>query len=231
MVASAPIHVFLEFYKPVFRTIFFPSHCLLSDITIMKTTDSKERMNPVGIAVINPRKEYWRSRESNRWPPVLKSATLPTELWGSSVIGKKTLTFSHISVITEDVDLTLSQRTNFRHFQTERVCRRQFKIWWKWVLQKGRKTLWEKEKLLVTSNFSFSHSVFQRLVLQTRENHGLFGNGLKLRLKSVPNKKCGLDRIESISRWPNNYYLTNSHTVTPFDASGKQAFWKHYPFR
>ena len=87
MAASAPIHVFLEFYKPVFHTIFFPSHCLLSDITIMKTMDSKERgVNPVGIAIINPRKEYWRSWESNQWPPVLKSATLPTELWGSSVI-------------------------------------------------------------------------------------------------------------------------------------------------
>ena len=40
------------------------------------------------------------------------------------------------------------------------------------------KTLWEKEKLLVTSNFSFSHSVFKRLVLQTRKNQGLFGKGL-----------------------------------------------------
>ena len=35
-------------------------------------------------------------------------------------------------------------------------------------------TLWEKEKLLVTTNFSFFHSVFKRLVLQTRKNHGLF---------------------------------------------------------
>ena len=35
-------------------------------------------------------------------------------------------------------------------------------------------TLWEKEKLLVTSNFSFSCSVFKRLVLQTHENKGLF---------------------------------------------------------
>ena len=42
----------------------------------------------------------------------------------------------------------------------------------------GKKTLREKEKLLVTSNFSFSHSVFKRLVLQTRKNQGLFGKGL-----------------------------------------------------
>ena len=42
----------------------------------------------------------------------------------------------------------------------------------------GLKILCEKEKLLVTSNFSFSHSVFKRPVLQTRENQGLFGKGL-----------------------------------------------------
>ena len=34
----------------------------------------------------------------------------------------------------------------------------------------------EQEKLLVTSNFSFSHSVFK--ILQTCENQGLFGKGL-----------------------------------------------------
>ena len=35
------------------------------------------------------------------------------------------------------------------------------------------------QTLLVTSNYSFSHSVFKRLVLQKRKNQGLFGNGLK----------------------------------------------------
>ena len=37
--------------------------------------------------------------------------------------------------------LTLSQTTNFRFFQTERVCRQQFQIWRKWqkVLHTGRK--------------------------------------------------------------------------------------------
>ena len=49
----------------------------------------------------------------------------------------------------------------------------------------GLKTLCEKEKLLVTSNFSFSHSVFKRLVLQTHKNQGLFGKGLKCRLQFV----------------------------------------------
>ena len=40
------------------------------------------------------------------------------------------------------------------------------------------KTLREKEKLLVTSNFSFYNSVFNRLVPQTRKNQSLFVKGL-----------------------------------------------------
>ena len=44
----------------------------------------------------------------------------------------------------------------------------------------GLTTLWEKEKLLVTSNFSFSHSVFKRLVSQGRQTVSLCGNGLIL---------------------------------------------------
>ena len=44
----------------------------------------------------------------------------------------------------------------------------------------GQKTVWEKEKLLITSIFSFSHGVFKRPVLQTRKHQGLFGKGLTL---------------------------------------------------
>ena len=47
---------------------------------------------------------------------------------------------------------------------------------------------YKKEKLLIMINFSFSHSVFQRFLLQTRKNQGLFGKGLRL------------FQIESISR-------------------------------
>ena len=50
--------------------------------------------------------------------------------------------------------------------------------------------MWEKEKLLVTSNFSFSHSVFNRPVLQTRENQGLFGKGLNHILSYFDIQKC-----------------------------------------
>ena len=61
-------------------------------------------------------------------------------------------------------------------------CRRQIQIWRKWqkVIQMGRKSLWEKEELLVTSNFSFSHSVFKGLVSQGRQKVSLRGNGLTL---------------------------------------------------
>ena len=66
--------------------------------------------------------------------------------------------------------------------------------------------MWEKKKLLVTSNFFFSHIVFKRLVLQTRKNQGLFGKGLLeienlpdnmlLTLYSLPN-----DNILYLSKW------------------------------
>ena len=44
----------------------------------------------------------------------------------------------------------------------------------------GKKSLWVKEKLLVTSNFSFSYSVFKRLISQGRQNVSLCGNGIIL---------------------------------------------------
>ena len=51
---------------------------------------------------------------------------------------------------------------------------------------KWLKTLWEKEKLLVTSNFSFPPSVFKGLLLQTCKNQGLFGKGLNLKAPNKP---------------------------------------------
>ena len=44
-----------------------------------------------------------------------------------------------------------------------------------------KKKLWERDKLLVTSNLSFSHSIFKRLVLQSCKNKGLFGKALRLK--------------------------------------------------
>ena len=107
--------------------------------------------------------------------------------------------------------LTHYQTTNFRLSQTERVCRQRFQIWRKWqkAIQTGRKH-WEKEKLLVTSNFSFSHSVFKRLVSQGRQKVSLCGNGLTVTSEHSTLHQTTIFRrvqIESICRWQNECNL------------------------
>ena len=41
--------------------------------------------------------------------------------------------------------------------------------------------MWEMEKLLVTSNFSFSHNVFKTCLVLMRQNEYLWSKGLKTR--------------------------------------------------
>ena len=53
----------------------------------------------------------------------------------------------------------------------------------------GLKTMWEKEKLLITSNLSF-HSVFKRHAQQTHKNQGLFGIGLRDFKSPHQNRVC-----------------------------------------
>ena len=72
--------------------------------------------------------------------------------------------------------LTLSQTTNFRPFHFKDFADGNFRF--DKSSPNGLKKLWEKEKLLATSNFSFYHSVSKRLLLHTRKNQGLFGKGL-----------------------------------------------------
>ena len=52
-----------------------------------------------------------------------------------------------------------------------------------------KKTLWEKEKLLI------SLSVFKRLVLQTRKNQGLFGKGLTHQQQTTFKNTVGKEEI------------------------------------
>ena len=81
--------------------------------------------------------------------------------------------------------------TSFGLFQTKRVVDNNFKL-----DEKGGKfSKWKENTVGKKRNFSVSHCVFKRLVLQTHKNQGLFGKG-----------------------------LTHSHTMTPVDAPGKQAF-------
>ena len=47
---------------------------------------------------------------------------------------------------------------------------------------KGMESTVGKGEIARYEQFSFSHSVFKRLVMQTRKNQGLFGKGLKLEI-------------------------------------------------
>ena len=90
MVFSTVFHLYLGSYctYPCFSGVLltsnlrnnYPSHRLLSYITIVKTMHSGDRgKNPVAMTIINPWGEYLWNGELN---PVLKSCALPTELWG-----------------------------------------------------------------------------------------------------------------------------------------------------
>ena len=74
----------------------------------------------------------------------------------------------------------------------------------------GKKTLWEKEKLLVTSNFSFFHSVFKRLVSRGCQKVSLCGNGLifdlisDLKPQLLKPYSCGVHSRE-VQRRPRNH--------------------------
>ena len=71
--------------------------------------------------------------------------------------------------------------TNFRLFQTERVCRRQFQIWRKWqkAIQMGRKHCGKRRNCPLRAISPFP-SVFKRLVSQGRQKVSLCGNGLNI---------------------------------------------------
>ena len=73
------------------------------------------------------------------------------------------------------------ETTNFRLVQIETVCRQNFKF--DENIRKFSKRVENtvKEKLFVTSNFSFSHSVSKSLLSQGCQNVSLCGNGLMLR--------------------------------------------------
>ena len=72
----------------------------------------------------------------------------------------------------------------------------------------GLETLWEKEKLIVTSNFSISLSVFKRLVSQGRQKASLCGNGLtNLRKKTFEN---------IVGKGENQHFLLFTQCFLPF---------------
>ena len=80
----------------------------------------------------------------------------------------KFVVWEKVKKYLQEICLTHYQTTNFRLFQNERVCRRQFQIWWKWkkVIQIGRKHCGKRRNcsLRAISPFPtvFSKSLFPR---------------------------------------------------------------------
>ena len=100
--------------------------------------------------------------------------------------------------------LTLSQTAHFRLFQTERVCRRQFQIYWKWkkVLQTGWKHCGKRRNCSLWAISPFPTVFFKSFILQTRKNQGLCGYGLRV---YWGNRVCYLDPKKlSINSLPHN---------------------------
>ena len=101
--------------------------------------------------------KYWTLPKDKTWPSwkhlKMKNQMLVKKdffvLWNKSRkhCGKRrkcclsNIQSSNQSIKIQSWVLTHYQTTNFRLFQTERVCRRQFQIWPKWqkVIQMGRK--------------------------------------------------------------------------------------------
>ena len=77
------------------------------------------------------------------------------------------------------------------------------------------KTLWEKEKLLVTSNFSFSYNVFKSCLLLMRKNKYLWSKGLSAVMFDIMCHRYALNPPPPFGRVWHKFILT-----TPLLTSG-----------
>ena len=85
--------------------------------------------------------------------------------------------------------------------------------------------MWEKEKLLVMSNFSFSHNIFKHCLLLMHQNEYLWGKGLISQTlilvivfgqsKSVSNSKVWFGFIWLKIYFLLRYYCVSIHGSTP----------------
>ena len=80
------------------------------------------------------------------------------------------------------------------------------------------------------SNFSFSHSVFKRLTLQTPKNQGLFGKGLTLYHKittlTTPRKRAFENIVGKEENAGNKHFLPFSQCFLPYQRH-KSSFEQH----
>ena len=89
-----------------------------------------------------------------------KEKMLVTSIFSDFFI--RLLSWGHLKSLLCGNELTHYQTTNFRLFQTETVCRRQFQIWRKWkkVIQTGRKHCGKRRNCLLLFPQCFQKACF-----------------------------------------------------------------------
>ena len=94
------------------------------------------------------------------------------------------------------VSLTISQMAKFRLFQTKRVCRRQFRIRWKWqkVLEMGKKHCGKRRNCLLRAISPFPTVFSKDLYCKHIKARACLG---KFVFFIVPQKKCFVGMLES----------------------------------
>ena len=134
-----------------------------------------ERMNSVPVTIINHWKEIARagnrtskpqfSSSTSKFLSCLKHLQTTNSLWL-----KWNLSLNEVKVYREKEKNNCWSAAffpfsaiclNSRLFQTDRVCRRRFQIWWKWqvVLRKGRKHRGKRRNCSLRA-ISLFHTVF-----------------------------------------------------------------------
>ena len=112
--------------------LYLTPNCYLNFVLVHHLSSSKGKKKKIIILKKNPKKTFSWMKMTMKLHHTTKMQTCPN--W-------KDLKTKIQVWLKLHIQLTLSQTTHFRHFQIERVCRRQFQVLWKWqiVFQKGRK--------------------------------------------------------------------------------------------
>ena len=144
--AVGDAYVFPGFLTPVLTQLFFPKPAT----TFLICSCRGERRKYAG-------KKSRLNRGSNSQPPGHESDTLTTEPpWqGFRVIKSQDCVVKSMVSQTTDFKLPNQKSLQTTILNLMKIAESSLN---------GQVTLWVKEKLLITSNFSISHSVFKRLV-------------------------------------------------------------------
>ena len=126
----------------------------------------------ITITIILWNKDEWPLElAENKYWCTLQTNQLPVDIKRNKIIitGKNYLfwTINHFPMI------------NFRLFQTQRVCRQQFQIWWKWekVSQTGRKHCGKRRNCSLWAISSFPTVFSEDLNCRQIKSRACLGNG------------------------------------------------------